>query len=63
MPVTGAASVSVSPPGVSAAVSVAGVSIATGATVPPDAGEAALPAVTATVGNVAASVLTGLTPS
>jgi hypothetical protein len=62
-PVTGSASVSASASGVSAAASAAGVSTDTSATVPPGAGEVAVPAVTATVGSVAASALTGLTPS
>jgi hypothetical protein len=62
-PVTGTASVSASPSSVSAAAAVAGVSNGTGATVPPDAGEVAVPAVTATVESVAASALTGLTPA
>jgi hypothetical protein len=62
-PVTGTANVSASPSGVSVAGTVAGVSISADATVPPDAAEVAVPVVTATVGTVAVSTVTGLTPS
>jgi hypothetical protein len=74
-PTRATAVVSASTSGMSAAATVAGVSISAGATVPMDTGEASppavtmdasqvgVPAVTATVGSVAVSTPTGLTPS